>query len=640
MNLPKITSPSIPVAKRNQLFGIALLLTSLLSVIRVNAQTGLWTWISGDNVANITGIYGTKGTGAATNKPGNRDSHSGWKDAAGNFWVFGGWDFNGNAYNDLWKYTVSTGHWTWVSGDNTQNNAGIYGTKGTAAAANKPGARFGQSAWVDAAGDFWIFGGQGYDVNGRYGYLNDLWKYHPATGQWTWVSGDNTRRNTGVYGTKGTAAAANKPGARYYQAGWIDATGNSWLFGGYGYDGAGNQGGLNDLWKYNPTTNQWTWVSGDNTRNKTGVYGTKGTAAAANKPGNRDSHSGWVDASGNFWIFGGYDDNSGSLDNDLWTYNTATGQWTWVSGDNTQNNPGVYGTKGTAAAANKPGARYGQSATVDGGGDFWVFGGQGYDASGNPGVLNDLWKYNPTTNQWTWTSGDNTQGSTGVYGILGTASAANKPGGREYLSAWIDASNDLWVLGGYDNNISDFNDLWKFNSLLPLPIREVSLEGINRSNENLISWQTIGEENTARFEVERSTDGTDFSALGSVSAIGFGNNSYSFTDAQLPESKVYYRLRIEDSNGAFSYSRVIVLPGGTQNSKFTVYPNPAKNSITLNIADFSLLNTTVKLFDAGGRLVGAFRISGGQQYIDLSRIPRGIFLLQLTNGETVKIVKE
>src|SRR5690349_6611154 len=100
-------------------------------------------------------------------------------------------------------------------------------------------------------------------------------------------------------------------------------------------------------------TAQWTWTSGDNTVNAAGVYGTKGTAAAANKPGNRNEQSGWKDASGNFWIFGGLN-NAGTVHNDLWKYNPGTGQWTWVSGDNTTNASGVYGTKGTAAAANKP----------------------------------------------------------------------------------------------------------------------------------------------------------------------------------------------------------------------------------------------------------------------------------------------
>lgn len=77
------------------------------------------------------------------------------------------------------------------------------------------------------------------------------------------MSGYNTINNTSVYGTKGTEAAANKPGGRNYPASWRDAAGNFWIFGGFGYSATITAGYLNDLWKYNPTTDQWTWVSGN-----------------------------------------------------------------------------------------------------------------------------------------------------------------------------------------------------------------------------------------------------------------------------------------------------------------------------------------------------------------------------------------
>jgi hypothetical protein len=56
----------------------------------------------------------------------------------------------------------------------------------------------------------------------------------------------------GVYGSQGTAAAGNVPGARYPAVSWTDASGNLWLFGGWGYDSAGTSGYLNDLWMYKP----------------------------------------------------------------------------------------------------------------------------------------------------------------------------------------------------------------------------------------------------------------------------------------------------------------------------------------------------------------------------------------------------
>ena len=90
--------------------------------------------------------------------------------------------------------------------------AGTYGTQGTAAAGNIPGARNRDVTWTDAAGNFWLFGGDGYDSAGTQGFLNDLWKY--SAGQWTWMGGSNVVNQQGTYGTQGTAAAGNVPGAR------------------------------------------------------------------------------------------------------------------------------------------------------------------------------------------------------------------------------------------------------------------------------------------------------------------------------------------------------------------------------------------------------------------------------------------
>ena len=69
--------------------------------------------------------------------------------------------------NDLWKY--SNNQWTWVSGNNSVNAAGVYGTQGVASASNYPGARYGAVSWIDSSGSLWLFGGYGYDASGSHG---------------------------------------------------------------------------------------------------------------------------------------------------------------------------------------------------------------------------------------------------------------------------------------------------------------------------------------------------------------------------------------------------------------------------------------------------------------------------------------
>ena len=122
--------------------------------------------------------------------------------------------------------------------------------QGRTAAGNGPGARESAVIWTDTSGNLWLFGGEGYDSTGSFGYLNDLWKY--SAGQWVWMGGSNVIDEEGTYGIQGTTAASNGPGARESAVTWTDTSGNLWLFGGEGYDSTGSFGVLNDLWEYKP----------------------------------------------------------------------------------------------------------------------------------------------------------------------------------------------------------------------------------------------------------------------------------------------------------------------------------------------------------------------------------------------------
>ena len=295
--------------------------------------------MSGSTTGNQAPNWGTKGIAAASNDPGGRQGMQSWQDASGNLYVFGGstLGFEYVLCNDMWKYDISTLQWTWLGGPSTCNlgpfpitsaayasweltagNQAVFGTLGTAASTNIPANRRAAATWVDASGKFWMFGGIGYDNLGNANLWSDLWRYDPSTGFWTWMGGPNTPNQSGVYGTQGTGSTSNYPGGRQEMAYWADAAGNFWLFG-------GQSGGsyFNDLWKYNVTSGQWTWVSGSNTANATAVYGTQGTAAAGNVPNARKGTVGWVDSTGKLWLFGGDGiDAGGGLGTlgDLWKY--------------------------------------------------------------------------------------------------------------------------------------------------------------------------------------------------------------------------------------------------------------------------------------------------------------------------------
>jgi N-acetylneuraminic acid mutarotase len=431
------------------------------------------TWVSGSNIGNQRGIYGVKGTGSTANIPGGRTGANSWSDASGNLWLFGGAGQDStNTYgylNDLWEYSPSTKQWTWISGSNVVNQNGAYGALGAGSTLFTPGARWSSKTFTDASGNLWLFGGYGYDSAGNLGDINDLWRFTPSTLQWAWISGSNTWFQGPTYGTRGVGSTSNIPGARADGASWTDSAGNFWLFGGNGLDGTG-AGVLGDLWEYTPSSNKWTWVSGNNVRNMSGIYGTQNVGSTANVPGTRESLVWWLDHSGNFWLLGGigYDGSgaNGSL-NDLWEYTPSNNQWTWVSGSNLVNQLGKYGVGGIATASSVPSARTNIIASwTDSSGNFWMFGGIGYDSVGINGYLNDVWEYVPSTHVWTWVAGSNLVNRNPNYGTLGIPAYNNIPGARNTPISWTDSSGNFWLFGGfgYDatGNQTSLNDLWLF----------------------------------------------------------------------------------------------------------------------------------------------------------------------------------
>jgi len=351
------------------------LLWCLLLVVAVNAQQN-WTWMAGTGSSTyLNPVYGSQGVSASTNDPGSREYAFMCADNSGNVWLFGGAS-NAGYRSDLWKYSVSTGQWTWMSGSSSTYAYGTYGTQGTASTSNFPGCRYGGAMAADNNGNIWIFGGYGHSASSSYVYLNDMWRYNIASGQWTWIKGSNSGYSYGTYGTTGVAASGNVPGARTWVQFSKDPSGNLWLYGGNGY-ALNNSGVLGDLWKFDPTTNNFTYMGGTTSVNQYATSATLGSGSTSNRMGNRYGVGIAADASGSIWLFSGYGYNGTGVGrpNDLWKFDPSNGQWTWASGSNTSMiQAPVYGTQGVGSTSNYPSGRNFMHLSADGQGNLWAYG--------------------------------------------------------------------------------------------------------------------------------------------------------------------------------------------------------------------------------------------------------------------------
>lgn len=412
-----------------------------------SAQTGTWTWISGDSAANAGGVYGTQGVPSINNHPPALYEYAEWKDKQGNFWLYGGFI---PAFSDLWKYNPATNEWTWVKGKRFASQPPVFGTKGVPNINNSPGQRtYAAATWVDTTGNLWLFGGA---------QTNDLWKYDIGTNEWTWMHGDSTPTYRGVHGAKYVSSPLNYPGARSETcSAWTDSLNNLWLFGGYGYDDAGNAGCLNDMMKYDISKNEWTWMSGSTLRNAPSNYGTIGVSSPTNAPCGRQTYTKWKDKQGNFWLMGG-SDNSLTY-NDVWKYNPTINEWTCMAGGA---GAGVYKNKCKYDSTSFPAVRMEhRSSTTDACGRFWMYGGTNMPNIG--GYYNDLWVFDSEQLLWNWVSGSNILNQKGNYGSLGIPSVSNKPPSLFGASAWWGNDNRFYLFGGIQDVVNyRYGALWVF----------------------------------------------------------------------------------------------------------------------------------------------------------------------------------
>jgi N-acetylneuraminic acid mutarotase len=426
-------------------------------VLQSTAQPfGNWSLEKGDIYFPQTTIYGTKQVFASDHRPGGL-TDAAYTQSGNSLYYFGGAK-NNSFFNDLWEFDLSTRQWRWLSGSKAVNQRGVFGTAGIAAPTNVPGGRK-FSTLVIQSDKLFLFGGEGYDRNGGKGLLNDVWEYNLTTQQWRFLKGSFLINGNPTYGALGVVAGSNVPGARRGSGAW-SAGGKMFVFGGFGRIAGGTTGHLQDLWEYDPATNNWRWVKGSSAVNTNGVYGTLNTASPANNPGGR---LGGATASNGtlLWLLGGEQNNG--FYNDVWEYDPGTNNWKWIKGSNTVNPSGTYGTIGTAAPANNPGGRR-NGAVSFADGKIFFFGGIGRDEAGDEGYLNDLWEFNLNTKNWRWLSGTETSSSYQSDGNEVVFSTNNYPAGRR-AAALAANTTSVMIIGGDFLTINaesiEVNSIWE-----------------------------------------------------------------------------------------------------------------------------------------------------------------------------------
>lgn len=226
--------------------------------------------------------------------------------------------------------------------------------------------------------------------------------------------------------------------------------------------------------------------------------------------------------------------------------------------------------------------------------------------------------------------------------------------GGELLNLGGAANNNTTPVNFPPSSFVSGERAWRATGGGSFPVEWLDFSVIQSEQDAQLSWATAQEEGSDYFEVQRSLDGQSFHLLGRVQAQGSSNTAtrYSYLDEAVTElkvSKVFYRLRQLDVNGADQYSNTIeltlsILPGEVS---VLVFPNPASEMVRLEYAAYEAGTLHLSIFNRLGQLMTekSLHYQAGQQILELNIADwtPGVYVVQLaseTHQQAVKLVKK
>ncbi|MFP5041208.1 T9SS type A sorting domain-containing protein [Parasediminibacterium sp. JCM 36343] len=173
----------------------------------------------------------------------------------------------------------------------------------------------------------------------------------------------------------------------------------------------------------------------------------------------------------------------------------------------------------------------------------------------------------------------------------------------------------------------------------PLPLTLIDFSATAKDATALLQWKTTNEVNIKDFEIEKGSDGVNFASINNVTAKNGIDNQYAFTDKNLGEGVSYYRLKMIDKDGAYSYSAIVRVENNVDNS-FSFYPNPVIDALIIKYPT-ATQNAVVNILNIQGKPMASFPITVGsvQASFNIGNLSKGVYLLAFSDDKQVQTIK-
>ena len=166
-----------------------------------------------------------------------------------------------------------------------------------------------------------------------------------------------------------------------------------------------------------------------------------------------------------------------------------------------------------------------------------------------------------------------------------------------------------------------------------VPLRLLAFSAKADGEKNMLTWATVDEVNIHHFDIERSADGKEFTFITSQKA---GTEKYAYADIKPLDGNNYYRLKIVENDGFFTYSTIRLVK---DNSSLvaTLFPNPAKNRIQVRLNNQKeQKEVQAQVISVDGKVVSSnfWTIPQGEsvQSLHVAQLQKGNYLLKITGA--------
>ncbi|MFK7935587.1 MAG: T9SS type A sorting domain-containing protein [Saprospiraceae bacterium] len=168
-----------------------------------------------------------------------------------------------------------------------------------------------------------------------------------------------------------------------------------------------------------------------------------------------------------------------------------------------------------------------------------------------------------------------------------------------------------------------------------LPLELLYFSGKTQTTGNFINWATASEIDLTAFQLERSTDGINFSTIATLPAAQIAYE-YDFLDAKIQANQTYfYRLKSVETGTEKVVSPVIQVQTQNQVNNLQISPNPFSNQLQIQTDQDEIID----IYDAFGRIVE--RINTNDQNVlelNTNRWKSGVYFIKTTQT-TLRVIK-